>query len=138
MSRRLAREIAFKTLFQYDVGNNDVEPALSEMLDESGLSGESARFARELAEGAASNKAAIDNELSRHLVGWTLSRLAGVDRSILRLAAYELLYRDDIPGAVTINEALEITKKFHSEEASKFINGILDNIARSKERAEVE
>ena len=138
MSRRLAREIAFKTLFQRDIGNNDVEPALSELIEENGLSGDSARFARELTEGTVANQPAIYSELSRHLVGWTMSRLSGVDRSILRLAAYELLYCDDIPGAVTINEALEMTKMFQSEESSKFINGILDKISRGNERAEVE
>jgi N utilization substance protein B len=138
MSRRLAREIAFKTLFQYDIGGNDIDPALVELLEESGISTEDGRFARELVEGVVGNLAAIDSELSRYLVNWTMSRLAGVDRSIMRIAAYELLFRDDIPDAVTINEALEISKVFNSEESSKFINGILDKIARAKARPEVE
>ncbi len=134
MSRRLAREIAFKTLFQKDIGTNEVEPALAELIEESGIAGDSARYARELVENTLANQADIDQLLSRHLVNWTMTRLAGVDRSILRLAAYELLYRDDIPAAVAINEALDICKTFNSEESAKFINGILDKIAREKEQ----
>lgn len=130
MSRRLAREVAFKTLFQYDIGKNELEPALSELLAESGISEESARFARKLVEGTVANQDDIDAVVSRCLVNWTLPRLAGVDRSILRLAAFELLYMDEIPSAVTINEALEISKIFNNDEAPKFLNGVLDKIAR--------
>ncbi len=134
MSRRLAREIAFKALFQHDIGKNDLEPTLSELLEEAGLGGDGARFARELAEGVLANRGEIDRVVSRHLMKWTFARLAGVDRSVLRLAAYELLYREDIPAKVAINEALEICKTFHDEEASKFLNGVLDKIAREKGR----
>jgi N utilization substance protein B len=134
MSRRLAREVAFKALFQHDIGRNDLEPTLTELLEEAGLGADSARFARELAQGVVANCDEIDRVISRHLMKWTFPRLAGVDRSVLRLAAYELLYREDIPGRVVINEALEISKIFHDEEAAKFLNGVLDKIAREKGR----
>jgi N utilization substance protein B len=133
MSRHLAREIAFKTLFQLDFGNNDVEPAFSRLLEENGLSGDHAVFARTLVDGTLQNQEAIDIVLARYLVNWELSRLAAVDRNVLRLAAYEILYREDIPNAVAINEALEISKIFHSEEAAKFLNGVLDKLARNLE-----
>ena len=80
MSRRMAREIAFKTLFQYDIGNNLVEPTLTELLSENNLSEESANFARELVNGTITNLEEIDSVLSDNLVNWTLPRLAGVDR----------------------------------------------------------
>jgi len=130
MSRRLAREIAFKALFQEDVGKNGLEPALTELLAESGLSGDHAIFARRLAEGTLLQLKEIDNQLAKYLVNWEFGRLAAVDRSVLRLAAHELLYCTDIPTAVAINEALELSKLFNSDESAKFLNGVLDKLAR--------
>ncbi len=130
MSRHLARETAFKTLFQLDFNNNEVEPTLSSLLEESGLNGEHAAFARSLVDGTIKNRESIDMLLTPYLVNWELSRLAVVDRNVLRLATYEILYREDVPNVVAINEALEISKIFHSEEAAKFLNGVLDKLAR--------
>jgi N utilization substance protein B len=133
MSRRLAREIAFKALFQQDMGKNELEPALTDLLSESGLSAEYALFARELAEGAAANLSEIDRTLSRYLVNWEFSRLAAVDRNVLRLAAFEILCRDDIPDVVAINEALDLSKTFNNEEAVAFLNGVLDRLSKEKQ-----
>jgi N utilization substance protein B len=138
MSRRLAREIAFKTLFQQDIGKNELEPAMTELLAESGLGADHARFARQLASGVLEHEAALDEILSQHLVNWEMSRLAAVDRNVLRLAAYELLYCDDIPVAVSINEALELSKAFNTDESAKFLNGVLDKLAREHKGEEVE
>ncbi|NLM46269.1 MAG: transcription antitermination factor NusB [Firmicutes bacterium] len=132
MSRRLAREIAFQTLFQRDLGKNETEPALSSLVEESGLSGEYVNFARALVEGAVREQETIDQAIRRYLQRWELSRLAAVDRAILRLAAYELLFCPDIPAAVAINEALELCKRYDSEESAKFLNGVLDKIARER------
>ncbi|HHU30714.1 MAG: transcription antitermination factor NusB [Bacillota bacterium] len=136
MSRRLAREIAFKTLFQLDLGKNEIEPTLSGLLAESGISRENAVFARELVNGTAEALAEIDRAISQYLQKWQLERLAAADRNILRLAAYELLYRPDIPAVVSINEALELGKLYHSEEAAKFLNGVLDKLARDHGRVD--
>lgn len=130
MSRRLAREIAFKALFQDDVGKNGLEPALTELLLESALSVEQAIFARRLAEGTLLHIETIDSLLAKYLVNWEFGRLAAVDRSVLRLATYELLYCAEIPTAVSINEALELSKLFNSDESAKFLNGVLDKLAR--------
>ena len=130
MSRRLAREIAFKALFQEDVGKNGLEPSLTDLLADSGLSVNHALFARRLAEGTLSQLKDIDNLLAKYLVNWEFGRLAAVDRSVLRLAAHELLYCADIPAAVSINEALELSKLFNSDESAKFLNGVLDKLAR--------
>ncbi|HHX75193.1 MAG TPA: transcription antitermination factor NusB [Firmicutes bacterium] len=132
MSRRLAREIAFQTLFQRDLGRNETEPALSLLAAESGLGGEYVDFARELVEGAVREQETIDRAISRYLQRWELNRLAAVDRALLRLAAYELFFFPDIPAAVAINEALELCKRYHSEESAKFLNGVLDKIARER------
>ncbi|MFW0861774.1 MAG: transcription antitermination factor NusB [Dethiobacter sp.] len=133
MSRRQARELAFKALFQEDVGKNGLEPALTELLTESGLSGDHAFFTRQLAEGTLLHLEEIDNQLAKYLVNWEFGRLAAVDRSVLRLATYELLYCADIPTAVSINEALELSKLFNSDESAKFLNGVLDNLSRDQE-----
>ncbi len=138
MSRRLARELAFKALFQEDVGKNGLEPALTELLTESGLSGDNAFFTRQLAEGTLLHLEEIDNQLAKYLVNWEFGRLAAVDRSVLRLATYELLYCADIPTAVSINEALELSKLFNSDESAKFLNGVLDKLSRDQEGGKEE
>ncbi|HZK25859.1 MAG TPA: transcription antitermination factor NusB [Oscillospiraceae bacterium] len=132
MSRRAAREVAFKTLFQYEQGKNSIEPSLSELLTESGLNPQSALFARELVNGTVDKQEEIDQTISPYLQNWQLERLAAVDRSVLRLAAFELLYREDIPPAVSINEALELCKAYSGEESAKFLNGVLDKLAHTK------
>ena len=132
MSRRLAREIAFQTLFQRDLGKNETEPALSALAAESGLSGEYVDFARALVDGTVREQETVDRAISRYLQRWELNRLAAVDRAILRLAAYELLFSSAVPAAVAINEALELCKRYHSEESAKFLNGVLDKIARER------
>jgi N utilization substance protein B len=96
-------------------------------------------FALELVEGTVSKKEEIDKLIKDRLKNWEFERIANVDKNILRFATYELLFRDDIPIAVTINEAIEIAKEYSGKEAGKFINGILDNIKKDsliKKKAE--
>ena len=85
-------------------------------------------FAEPLIRGAIEHRAAIDEQIKKYAVNWDLHRIAAVDRSILRLAIYEMLYRDDIPPVVSINEAVDIAKKFSTQDSGKFVNGILDKI----------
>lgn len=91
-------------------------------------------FVLELVKGTLQHKDAIDNELSQSAKNWNLDRMAVVDRNILRLAIFELLYKDDIPMKVTINEAIELAKRYSTIESPSFINGILDKIAKGKKR----
>ena len=130
MSRRYAREAAFKTLFQKEQGGIELDKALNFCFDELDLSDNDKTFARMLVEGTLSNLNNIDEVVSKFLVNWELKRLATVDRAVLRLAIYELLYQTDIPSAVTINEAIEITKKYQDEESAAFVNGLLDKITK--------
>ncbi|MFY9412840.1 MAG: transcription antitermination factor NusB [Dethiobacteria bacterium] len=127
MSRRLAREAAFKALFQIDLGKSTTEQALRYVLQGLNLTESEARFAREIVEGTYLHRAEVDRVIERYLVHWELNRLCVVDRNLLRLALFEILYRPDIPDAVAINESLELAKKYgSSEEAVAFINGLLD------------
>lgn len=127
MSRRLAREVAFKALFQIDIGKCRVEQALKYSLEGYVISEEEEKFLRELVVGTADNQVLLDQLIIKHLVNWEIDRLSAVDRNLLRLALFEIIYRPDIPPAVSINEALELAKKYGStSEAVGFINGVLD------------
>lgn len=87
-----------------------------------------ARHALELMKGVTERLAAIDGMLQRFLTGWQMDRLSRVDRQILRLAAYEIVWRDDVPPKAAINEAIELAKRFGTEESGKFVNGVLGRV----------
>ena len=129
MIRRQARETVLQVLFQLDL-SNETEPnaALERWAAEFSLPEPSLEFARELLLGTIAYKEGIDAVLSRLTAGWSLERMANVDRNILRLAAFEILQRPDIPGRVSVNEAIELAKRFSGEESAKFVNGILDKL----------
>ena len=151
--RRQARERAVQFLFQYDLNPPDnLEAALdhfwdsqrtSSLADEKGnahwgqevelaplTSDEVAvrAFADPLIRGALEHRTEADAEIVKYTRNWSLHRIAAVDPNILRLAIYEMLHRDDIPPVVSINEAVDIAKKFSTEDSGKFVNGILDKI----------
>ena len=88
-------------------------------------------FAQTLLEGVIQHRDAIDTAISKHVRNWSMDRLSVVDRNVLRIAVFELLYLDDIPPAVTINEAIEIAKQFGDDESGGFVNGILDGLSKS-------
>ncbi|MCY7572481.1 transcription antitermination factor NusB [Bacillus pumilus] len=124
MKRRTAREKALQTLFQIDVSNIDPKEAITHALDEQ----ESDPFFEELVFGVLEQKNKLDDMISQHLVNWKLDRIANVDRAILRLSVYEMVYQEDIPVSVSMNEAIELAKLFGDDKASKFVNGVLSNI----------
>jgi N utilization substance protein B len=101
----------------------DLDPAKKE-------DAEVRKFSEELVNGTLLHLDEIDQKIKQVAAHWKMDRMASVDRNIMRFAVFELLYRDDIPPAVTINEALEIAKKYSSSESASFINGLLDKIAR--------
>lgn len=127
MSRRLAREVAFRALFQIDIGKCRIKPAVMRALEGFSFSEEEKVFVDDLVAGTLGRQEQLDEIIMKHLVKWKLERISAVDRNLLRLALYEILYRPDIPTAVSINEALELAKKYGSSgEAVGFINGVLD------------
>lgn len=130
MRRRRAREYALQILFQIDfksreVGSNDFEDFWLNKNETEDVK----KFTEEIVKGTVKSLDEIDSRIEKVTENWVLKRMAAVDRNILRFAAYEILYRKDIPSAVTINEAIEIAKKFSSSESAPFINGILDRLA---------
>ena len=127
-SRRRSREMAIQVLYQVDMAQSDLAEALR-LFCEHFKAPESIRdFASELARGAHEHREEVDSLIKGFSENWRLERMPAVDRNILRLAIYELLYRPDIPTKVSINEAVDLGKKYGSEDSGSFINGILDRI----------
>lgn len=131
MSRRLARELAFFVLFQHDLGRVPWPDAVRWLLTENELSPDAVTFLKEIVAGAIGNQKEIDGVLRHYSQDWPLARMASTDRNILRLAVYELLFRSDIPVEVTVNEAVEMAKKYGDEDSGKFVNGVLGTVIRA-------
>ncbi len=126
--RTLARELALQLMYQLDLRGNEVLDEVDEHLRQSSGDAEVMDFARELVLGGWERRPQIDERIEEVAKNWQLNRMAAIDRNILRLATYELLFREDIPPLVTINEAIEIAKKYSTKNSGPFVNGILDNI----------
>ncbi len=135
MSRRKAREMALQTLFQLDY-NEDAkkETALEAVISEQdGISEKAKFYAQELVGGANQHLQEIDGILAGLSADWKLDRMAGVDRNIARLAIYEMKFgAEKLPPNVVINEAVELAKKYGTEDSSRFINGILGSLVRER------
>ncbi|ACX52389.1 NusB antitermination factor [Ammonifex degensii KC4] len=131
MSRRRAREAALMVLFQVDVGGAVPEEALERTLAEWRLGNASREFATSLVLGTLAYRPQIDRVIEELSQRWRLERMNRVDRNVMRLALYELLFRQDIPPAVAINEAVELAKRYGGEESPRFVNGILGKVAEN-------
>jgi len=130
--RRKAREIILKTLFQMDVGKCDLEESLQYALGRV-QNPKIVDYAGSVVRTTCENLPEIDRVISEKSKNWRLARIAHVDKNILRMAVCEILYREDIPASVTINEAVELSKIYGTEDSGKFINGILGSLAETKE-----
>jgi N utilization substance protein B len=129
-ARRLWRQQALQALYAVTVGRRDPAEAIEEVVGP-GAGAEQRAFVRELVRGTLEFSPDADAVIGPLLEGWTIERLPSVDRILLRLGAYELRCRPDIPPAVAINEAVALAKKFSTEDSGRFVNGVLSAIARS-------
>jgi N utilization substance protein B len=129
-SRRKARELAVQLLYQNDLAKMDPEEAMNLFWEHFPVEMEVREFCTQLVLGTLDRLAVIDELLSEASENWSLNRMSVVDRNILRLATYELLDRLDIPPSVSLNEAIEIAKKYSTPDAAMFINGVLDRVKR--------
>ncbi|MNO21732.1 hypothetical protein D3C76_115080 [compost metagenome] len=144
MKRRLAREIVVQSLYHMEMNEVEALEAVMMLLMEAAgdnesevkLSDEAATrdFVMEMVNGTWSRKDTIDGLLSDYLKGWQVSRLSKVDRQVLRLAVYEMIFRDDVPGKVAVNEAIELAKHFGTVESGKFVNGVLGKMIQDVEQ----
>jgi N utilization substance protein B len=127
--RRKGRELALQLLYQLDVqGEGSPGPHLDEFWARHPVDVEVREFAEALVRGTKLHEAKIDEVISQYAQHWELERMAVVDRNILREGIFEILWAGDVPPKVAINEALEVAKKFSTQESSRFINGILDRV----------
>lgn len=126
--RRIARECALQMLYEHDVGRNSGEEILQSFWQMNDHPDNVKDFANHLFEGTLERLDEIDAGIQKHAKNWRLSRMAAVDRNILRLAVYEFMSGGRTPETVVINEALEIARKFSTQESALFVNGILDSI----------
>ena len=129
--RRLAREIALQALYVADVAPGAAAECfaiVTRRREGEEADAETLEFARALAEGALARRDELDVLIAEKAANWTLPRMAAVDRNVLRLAAYELEARPDTPVGVIIDEAIEIVRKYSAEEATRFVNGVLDGL----------
>ena len=136
-SRRKARILAFQTLFSKDFNNNTLEELIQfEWMDKEKLHNyddDTLTFAKLLIAGTLEIIKDIDSTIKKQLQSWDFNRIVKVELAILRLSVYSILYQKDIPMAVTINEAIDIAKEYGSDDAFRFINGILDGIKKARD-----
>lgn len=128
--RTHARELALMILYQTDITKSPLEESLQIFWEEHKAEEEVRTFTISLVTGTIANLKRIDDLLNHYADNWELSRMAAVDRNILRLATYELLYVKEIPPKVSLNEAVDLAKKFGDVESGRFVNGILDRISK--------
>lgn len=140
MKRRVAREIAVQSLYQIQMNETTPQEAVQIAIYEAEHDNETElnfsgnkidpAYITELVEGTYSNKVRIDEMLEEYLKGWAMDRLSRIDREVLRLAVYEMLYRDDVPAKVVVNEAIDLAKHYGTEESGKFVNGVLGKMIK--------
>ena len=127
-NRRRSRELAMQVLFQIDINGDDSKEAVELFCGHFEVPKRAKPFFFKLVDGVRACRNEIDRLIEQFSDNWKISRMSGMDRNIMRVAVYEMLYCDDIPAKVSINEAIDIGKKFGTEQSPAFINGILDGI----------
>ncbi|OHD98432.1 MAG: N utilization substance protein B [Sulfurimonas sp. RIFCSPHIGHO2_12_FULL_36_9] len=130
-TRHQARMAVVSLLYAFDLGNGNIAEHTDEILEEKKIRNKQKDFALTLYEGVMQNIKVVDEAIVKHLKEWDFERLGAIERATLRLATYEILF-GELDSAVVINEAVEITKAFGTEQSPKFINGVLDAISKDK------
>ena len=133
MGRRASREIAMKLLYQLEIQKDDREEQIQRVLEENSITDKDKKYVVEVVDGVQKNLAHIDKAIEIHSKGWKIGRISKIDLSIMRLSIYEICFRDDIPYNVSVNEAVELAKKYSSEDAGSFVNGILSKVSKVSE-----
>lgn len=132
--RHESREWAVQFLFQRDFHRDDVAPALEDFWQDKKPSAKAREFTEDLVHGVEEHLAELDAILKKYAEHWDIKRMGGVDRNVMRVALYEMMFRPDIPPVVSINEAVEIAKELSGPESGRFVNGILDRACKALDR----
>jgi len=134
--RSKARAVALSLLYQIEISKVDFHQALNSYFENYPQKQEVIDFFSLLVEGVITNISSIDSLIKKHVKNWEIERMAVIDRNILRMGCFELLFSDDIPPKVAINEAIELAKRFGDVDSPRFVNGILDTIYKMEKRVE--
>ncbi|HEX9654620.1 MAG TPA: transcription antitermination factor NusB [bacterium] len=137
MSRRVARELALRALYAQEMSGNPIQGIVLEMIDSSREEDKDKEFARELFVHSAQKKKDLDSFIIKRTKNWDFERIAIIDKLVMRLAICEFLHFEDIPPKVSIDEAIEIVKKYSTENSGQFINGILDGVLQDLRNADL-
>lgn len=133
--RTLARESALKVLYAVDITKDEPEKCINNFwLMQDKIEAEVKSFSDDIVNGVSKNIKRLDEIISQCATNWELERMAVIDRNILRLGAYELIYMDDIPPKVAINEAIDMAKRYGDKDSGKFVNGVLDKINKERKK----
>ena len=130
--RTKAREVALHILYQVEIAKKTVDELFPNYIEHNPQCAEVCEFAKTLSSGVEKNSVYIDSLIKKYVKNWEISRMAVIDRNILRLATFELLFVDDVPPKVSINEAIELAKRFGDVDSPRFVNGILDKIYKTE------
>lgn len=133
MGRRLARELALKVLYRFEEGDTDLPSAIHSVLETKKYQTQDKDFSKMLVEKTTGNLEEIDEKIIKVIKNWEYDRISVVDKTILRMGTCEIVYFDDIPPQISINEAIEIGKKYGGNDSGRFINGVLDAIRKNYE-----
>ncbi|MFC1509717.1 transcription antitermination factor NusB [Candidatus Omnitrophota bacterium] len=128
--RTLARECALKILYRIEIAKDSVDSSMEDFWSRESMAKDVKEFAVSLIKGTCKNLSKIDSVISENAANWKIKRIAVIDKNVLRLGIFEMLYMDDIPVKVSINEAIELAKKYGDVDSGKFVNGILDNVRK--------
>jgi N utilization substance protein B len=130
--RTLSREVALKILYAWDVTKDSVKECNTMFWENNAVDEKVKEFSDFLVFGVETNQKKLDGTITKHATNWKLDRMATIDRNILRIASFELLFASDIPPKVAINEAIEMAKKYGDKDRGNFVNGILDKINKTE------
>lgn len=136
MSRKTARDAAMCVLYAYELTGTLNHEMIQETIEPAALDAADLCYLKQVTQGAVDKQDELDALIEAHAVGWRLQRIGKVDLSILRLALYEMLYREDVPESAAINEAVELAKRYSDVKSRQFVNGILGSVSREREKGE--
>lgn len=131
MGRRASREAVMKLLYQLEIQKNDRNEQIDMALEDETYTESDRAYIRSIVDGIAEKVTHLDSIIEKYAMGWKITRLSKIDLSILRIGIYEILYREDIPFSVSVNEAVELAKKYSNEDAGAFVNGLLAKVTKA-------
>ncbi|HEY5583940.1 MAG TPA: transcription antitermination factor NusB [Ruminiclostridium sp.] len=137
MGRRASREAVMKLLYQFEIQKSDKSEQIDMALEEESFNDNDKNYIRSIVDGVNEKIILIDSIIEKKAMGWKITRLSKIDLSILRIGIYEILYCDDIPFSVSVNEAVELAKRYSNADAGAFVNGLLAKVSKTDVGAEI-